>query len=84
MSLSSTQGSHIVTFSPFSSKIFFNNIEGLPTVKFVSGLKHLPNIFIFLSYFSEIIKSANHSVCTSLCFIILSYQLYDKLNFLAK
>ena len=41
--------------------MFFNKIEGLPTVRLVSFLKHFPNIIIGRVHFlvSSMIKSAN-------------------------
>jgi hypothetical protein len=40
------QGSYISTVSFLSSKIFLRRIEGLPTVRLVSFLKHLPRIIM--------------------------------------
>ena len=46
LSLISIQGSNIIDCICFSSKIFFNKIDGLPTIKFVSFLNVLPKITI--------------------------------------
>ena len=68
-----------------SSKILFKRIDGLPTVKLVSFLKHFPRITTGRSVLlcSSNIKSANHSVCFSRHTIRLSYQSYERSIFLA-
>ena len=53
---------------------FSNKIEGLPKRRLVSGLNVFPRILICLLSEFFITKSANHSVCFSLCIIMPSNQ----------